>query len=52
MVEGLQKITRNTVHIKNTLFSFKSGMLKISIEPNRRYLEVDLAKYCWIPRDF
>jgi putative transposase len=27
-------------------------MLKISIEPNRRYLEVDLTKYRWIPRDF
>jgi putative transposase len=52
MAEGLPKITRKTVYIKNTLFSFKSGMLKISIEPNRRYLEVDLTKYRWIPRDF
>jgi len=50
--EGLPKITRKTVYIKNTLFSFKSGMLKISIEPNKRYLEVDLTKYRWVPREF
>lgn len=46
------KITRKTVYIKNTLFSYEDGVLKISIEPNKRYLEVDLTKYDWIPRDF
>ena len=46
------KITRKTVYIKNTLFSYKDGILKISIEPNRRYLEVDLRKYDWIAKDF
>jgi len=46
------KITRRTVYVKNTLFTFKSGILKISIEPNRRYLEVDLTKYHWVPQDF
>nr|MDO8043824.1 hypothetical protein [Candidatus Baldrarchaeota archaeon] len=46
------KITRRTVYIKNTLFSYRSGILKISIEPNRRYLEVDLRKYDWIPKGF
>jgi putative transposase len=46
------KITKKTVYVKNTLFTFKSGRLKISIEPNRRYLEVDLTKYRWIPKDF
>jgi putative transposase len=46
------KITRKTVYIKSTLFSFKNGSLKISIEPGRRYLEIDLTKYRWIPRDF
>jgi putative transposase len=46
------KITRRTVYIKNTLFSFKNGVLKISIKPYKRYLEVDLTKYCWIPKDF
>jgi hypothetical protein len=35
------KITRRAVYIKSTLFSFKSGMLKISIEPGRRRLEID-----------
>ena len=46
------RITRRTVYIKNTLFSYRDGVLKISIEPNRRYLEVDLREYNWIPRDF
>ena len=46
------KITRKTVYIKSTLFSFKDGVLKISIEPNKRYLEVDLSRYRWIPRGF
>jgi len=51
-VEKPPKITRKTVYIKNTLFSFKSGMLKISIEPGRRYLEIDLTKHHWVPGDF
>ncbi|MEM3385383.1 MAG: transposase [Nitrososphaeria archaeon] len=46
------EITRKTVYIKSTLFSCRSGVLKISIEPNKRYLEVDLTKYGWIPKDF
>ena len=46
------KITRRTVYIKNTLFSYKNGLLKISIEPRRRYLEVDLRKYEYLPKDF
>ena len=46
------RITSRTVYIKNTLFSYRDGVLKISIEPNRRYLEVDLREYNWIPRDF
>ena len=46
------KITRRTVYIKNTLFSYRNGILKISIEPNRRYLEVDLTKYGYLPKDF
>jgi len=46
------KITRKTVYIKSTLFSYRNGVLKISIEPNRRYLEVDLTRYKWIPKDF
>ena len=48
----LPKVTKKTVYIKSTLFSFRGGVLEISIEPNKRYLEVDLTKYRWIPRDF
>ncbi|MEM0080116.1 MAG: transposase [Nitrososphaerota archaeon] len=50
--EGKLEITKRTVYIKNTLFSFRNGFLKISIEPSKRYLEVDLSKYSWIPKDF
>ncbi|MEM3832365.1 MAG: transposase [Thermoprotei archaeon] len=46
------KITKRTVYIKSTLFSFRNGILKISVEPSKRYLEVDLRKCSWIPRDF
>ena len=46
------KVTKKTVYIKNTLFSFRDGVLKISIEPKKRYLEVDLTKYRWLPKDF
>jgi putative transposase len=46
------EITKRTAYIKNTLFSFKEGVLKVSIEPGRRYLEVDLARYPWVPGDF
>jgi putative transposase len=46
------KITRRSIYVKNTLFTFKSGILRISIEPNRRYLEVDLTKHRWVPQDF
>ncbi|MEM1555860.1 MAG: transposase [Candidatus Bathyarchaeia archaeon] len=50
--EGKPEITKRIVYIKNTLFSFRNGILKISIEPNKRYLGVDLRKYSWIPSDF
>jgi len=46
------EITNKTVYIKNTLFSYRNGVLKISVEPRRRYLEVDLKKYDYLPRDF
>ncbi|MEM0161884.1 MAG: IS200/IS605 family accessory protein TnpB-related protein, partial [Thermoproteota archaeon] len=45
------KITKRTVYIKSTLFSFRDGILRISIEP-RKLLKVDLTKYDWIPSDF
>jgi putative transposase len=50
--EKLPEVTKKTVYVKNMLFSFKNGILKISIEPNKRYLIVDLNRYCWIPVDF
>jgi len=50
--EKLPEITRRTVYIKNTLFTFKNGILKISIRPHEQYLEVDLNEYHWIPKDF
>ncbi|MCS7121598.1 MAG: transposase [Archaeoglobaceae archaeon] len=46
------KITKKTVYIKNTLFSYRNGVLKISIEPNKRHLKVDLTEHSWIPKDF
>jgi len=46
------KITRRTVYIKNTLFSYRGGILKISVEPNKKYLEVDLRTCDWIAKDF
>ncbi|MEM0220050.1 MAG: IS200/IS605 family accessory protein TnpB-related protein, partial [Thermoproteota archaeon] len=49
--EGKPKITKRTVYIKSTLFSFRDGILRISIEP-RKLLKVDLTKYDWIPSDF
>jgi len=50
--ESNPEITKKTVYIKNTLFSYKNGILKISIEPRRRYLEVDLRRYEYLPKDF
>lgn len=47
----LPKITRRTVYVKNTLFSIKDNKLKISISPGR-YVEVDLSKYKYIPKDY
>ncbi|MEM0259542.1 MAG: transposase [Thermoproteota archaeon] len=49
--ESKPEITKRTVYIKSTLFSFRNGILKISIEP-RKLLKVDLRKYDWIPSDF
>jgi len=46
------EVTKRTVYVKSTLFSYKDGVLKVSIEPGKRYLIVDLSKYPWIPKDF
>ena len=46
------EITKKTVYIKNTLFSVKDGKIKITIEPRKRYLEIDLAKFDYLPKDY
>ena len=45
------KITKRTVYVKNTLFSVKNGKIKITVEPRKRYLEIDLAKFNYLPKD-
>jgi len=46
------KIAGKTVYIKSTLFTCRDGKLKISIKPNKQYLEVNLARYGYLPKDF
>jgi len=46
------RITRRTVYIKRALIAYRDGVLKISIEPRRRYLVVNLREYPWIPEEF
>ncbi|MHA1835931.1 MAG: RNA-guided endonuclease InsQ/TnpB family protein [Candidatus Odinarchaeia archaeon] len=46
------EITRRTVYIKRTLISYRNGVIKISVEPHRRHLIVDLKRFSWIPKDF
>ena len=46
------KVAGKTVYVKSTLFTFRDGKLKISIEPGKRHLEVNLARYDYLPRDF
>lgn len=40
------KIKRKFVRVRESLLSYKNGVLKITIEPRKRYLEIDLKK-CW-----
>ena len=46
------EITKKTVYVKTTLFSVKNGKIKITIEPRKRYLEIDLAKFDYLPKDY
>ena len=43
------KITRKSVYVKTTLFSVRNGKIKIVI---KRYLEVDLMKFNYLPKDY
>ncbi|ADI32337.1 RNA-guided endonuclease InsQ/TnpB family protein [Staphylothermus hellenicus] len=44
-------ITRKTVYIKTTLFKVKDNKIRITIKP-RQYLEVDLSKFSYLPKDY
>ena len=46
------KVRRKVVYIKMSLFSYKDGILRISIKPYKRCIIIDLNKYPWIPKDF
>jgi len=46
------EIMKKTVYIKNTLFSVKNGKIKITVEPRKRYMEIDLAKFDYLPKDY
>ena len=46
------EITRKSVYIKTTLFSVRDGKIRITIEPRKRYLEVDLTKFNYLPKEY
>ena len=46
------EITKKTVYIKMTLFKVVNGKIKITVEPRKRYLEIDLAKFDYLPKDY
>ena len=46
------EITRRTVYIKSTLFRVKGSKLIIRIVARERYLEVDLSRFDYLPRDY
>ncbi|RLI75633.1 transposase [Archaeoglobales archaeon] len=46
------EITKKTVYVKTTLFSVKNGKIKITIEPKKRYLEINLTKFNYLPKDY
>ena len=46
------EITKKTVYVKTTLFKVVNGKIKITIEPRKRYLEIDLTKFDYLPKDY
>jgi len=46
------EITKKTVYVKTTLFKVVNGKIKITIEPRKRYMEIDLAKFDYLPKDY
>ena len=46
------EITRRIVYIKSTLFRVKGDRLIIRIVARKRYLEVDLSRFDYLPKDY
>ncbi len=46
------EITKKTVYINNTLFRVRGSELIIRIIAGKRYLEVDLSKFDYLPEDY
>jgi len=46
------EITKKNVYVKTTLFKIVKGKIKITIEPRKHYLEVDLTKFDYLPEDY
>ncbi len=46
------EITKRTVYIKSTLFRLKDSKLIVRIVARRRYLEVDLSRFDYLPKDY
>ena len=46
------EITRRTVYIKSTLFRVKGDKLIVRIVAGERYLEVDLSRFDYLPKDY
>ncbi len=48
----LPEIKNRAVYIKNTLFTVRDNIIRISLIPIQQYLEVNLNNYRYIPRDY
>ncbi len=46
------EIKNKAVYIKNTLFTVKDNIIRISLISNQQYLEVNLNNYRYIPKDY
>ena len=46
------EINKKSVYVKTTLFRIVNGKMKITIEPKKHYLEIDLGKFNYLPKDY
>ena len=46
------EITKKSVYVKTTLFKVVNSKIRITIEPRKRYLEIDLTKFNYLPNDY